>query len=216
VATGGRAIGRLAASLAFLCALGGASVAGAANSIEVTQAAALGGTQWGVEFIADGSPNPAFLLSRHPRREFSYSFEFLFHPNTLTTNAQPWVVSSAWRSVASEPILELEVRQRGRRGAFEVRLFVYEDSSARRRVGQVIVKRRKKASRIGVRWLAASAPGANDGVALLLRDGIVRRQLMDIDSDLQRVNNFKIGYLEGAADAEIYGSFYFDEFASYR
>ncbi len=59
-----------------------ASVAGAANSLDVNASAAAAGTNYGLEVIFDGSGTVAKVVDDTPVDETVYRAEFWFHPNS--------------------------------------------------------------------------------------------------------------------------------------
>lgn len=201
-------VGAVALSL-----LGVASVAQAATSIAVNGTAALQGS-FGMQVSFDGSTGDAYVQDNSPNNETRYVVTWRMNtaPMTMAGTANHQVL----RAITGDPTptgaafqvkvyktaaagYELQVLARLDSGAFTNRIAVVGDAS----------------HQYSVDWKASSAPGANDGYVKLYKNGTLRKSLLNLDNDAQRVDMARFGAF-GAVDATTSGSMYLDDFISTR
>jgi len=204
---------RKIAGALVLSVLGVASAAQAATSIGVNGTAALQGS-FGMQVSFDGSTNDAYVEDRSPNSETRYVVTWRMNtsPMTMTGASNHQIL----RAITGDPTpsgvafqvkvyktvaagFEVQVLARLDSGAFTNRIAVVGDAS----------------HQYSVDWKASSAPGANDGYAKLYKNGTLRKSLLNLDNDLQRVDMARFGAF-GAVDASTSGSFYLDDFISTR
>jgi hypothetical protein len=68
---------------------------------------------------------------------------------------------------------------------------------------------------IAVGWLAATAPGANDGRVVLSIDHVGETQLSEFDNDTLRIDRERLGPVDGV-NSGTRGTYYFDAFRADR
>lgn len=191
-----------------------ASGAQAATSLAVNGTAALEGS-YGLQVVFDGAGGDAYVQDNSPNNETRYVVQFRMNsqPMTMATSSNHQVL----RAIQGDPSptgvafqvkiyrtavgKELQVLARLDSGSFTNRIAVVGDSPAN--------------ITYGVDWKASSAPGANDGFAKLYKNGTLRKELLNLDNDLQRVDMVRMGSF-GAVDTTTGGSLHLDAFESYR
>jgi hypothetical protein len=181
--------------------------------LAVSGAAALAGTTMGLQGLVDDQAG-LWVQDDSPSDERQYRARFYFDTNGFDPG-------------------EAQDRRR-------VRLFLGFDGNGNRRLFAVVLRRLSgaygvmgRARRdddsqadtgffpvtdgahwIELRWVAATAPGANNGAFTLWIDGILMTTVAGIDSDLGQLDFVRLGALSVKAGAN--GTLYWDEFESRR
>lgn len=115
---------RMTLMVVTIVALAGSAMA--QNSLDVTNAAAMNGTNFGLEAILDGSTNNIFVEDQTPAEETTYRATFWFDANDLPmANADKFVVFLA-RTSAFNNILRLQFNYNS--GNYRVRLQVKKNN----------------------------------------------------------------------------------------
>ncbi len=83
------------------------------NTLAVTGAAALNGTNFGLEVILDGSTNNVFVRDDSPADESVYRAIFWLDPNALTMNAFDRTAVISGRSAGNLEIIRLQLQHNG-------------------------------------------------------------------------------------------------------
>ena len=209
-----------AAAAALLLVAG----AGAANLTVVspglgpgTSATCPSGCKLAVNMVGDTVK--AFVESGHPESELVYRFQFFIDVNNLPMVEQSGFRILEARKTGSDARVLLQVILFFKNGVHKVRGVVFDDQGVRRRVGQFNLKASGK-SLLEFEWAAASGESTNDGL-LRMKKGINVKGKTDVDNYFlgdAGIDETRLGYVKGSGVniAALVGTFYLDEFASFR
>lgn len=211
----------IASSLLILVSFAAPALAG--NFVEVRTEAAMSG-DYGLAVDLDGSQNRTFVLDTTPNDESVYRMEFQVDMNNLSMLDGNTFFLSFVRANPGGPdnhpsnrnIAQIFIvyREAGR-FPYRLRLRCREDNGRWFFVGDYGLPT-SGVTTVGLEWVGASAPGANDGVCRFLRDGVLEDEVTTLDTDTwNSVGDAWIGFLN-RANAENFGTYYLDSFASYR
>jgi hypothetical protein len=184
----------------------------AANTLGVNTAAAHDGT-YGMYTTQDGSTNRVYVQDNSPTDEKTYNASFEFSLNTIDMTCPGRQTIFLARSDVPESTIRI-VLARFYDCRWAVRLGVRKDNGDFTFVGGDILPN-TSFHKIGLEWAAASAPGANDGWARLLRNDNVKKEKFNIDNDTTEVDYARLGLTSGL-DATSTGTLYYDSFVSTR
>jgi hypothetical protein len=209
----------LAAAVLLLSATG----AFAANGISVQGAAAQNGTSFGLQVNLDGSTNLAYVLSEHPVAESHYLLRFWLQPATmlnlgLDTAVRIGQISDETAGAIVVVFLRHDDPAAGG-DTYRINTWVKEDSGTFRFGGGHFLSfdNNPTPRQIEIEWTQATAPGANNGALTVTRVGGPTSTISDIDNDTHAVDRAFWGIMApGGANMTGAGSFYFDEYESYR
>jgi hypothetical protein len=98
-------------------------------------------------------------------------------------------------------------------GAYKLRPRIVKDSTSNTNGGKYAISNDWHV--VEIEWQASSAPGANNGFLSLWIDDVLMGTISNVDNDLQRLDQAKLGVTEGA-DLTTSGSMFFDQFESRR
>lgn len=223
--------------IASVIILGMAIPASAANSLAVTNAAALWNTGWGLAVTHDGSTNDVYVSSTHPADESLYRFSFRIFPGTLsspivyndfligfvetTTGAEcgasckPWSIPIYLRRQNTYWTIQANTRN-------DNNLFPGWQNAVKI-CGDASTAIPCSSYTFGVlfefEYKAATAPGANDGYMTVSRQGVQSQNFTGLNNDERLVKSIRWGaiFQDNAANRPPgNGTYYFDEFESYR
>lgn len=220
-----RAITAVAATCLF------AAPALAANSLDVNAGAALEG-DFGLEVIFDGADNndDAYVGTDTPEAETSYRFSFLIDPSNISMAAKKYVLIG--NIIKTDPpqknFLFVFLRRSGNGQFYEIQTNVRGDNGAFQpyqvpvkicgNPGTTIPCSSAVPVKFEIQWKAATAPGANDGEMLVLKNGQVKKTFANLDNDTHTVDAAQFGtiFTAGQQRGGISGSYAFDSFQSFR
>lgn len=193
--------------------------AGFAASVNVTNAAALNGSNWGLEVDSTGGGD-AWVEDQSPSDETHFIARFWFDPNTFMLSEVPGDGESVrifqgQEQSPSTAILRVYVIQRDNAGnpQYRVRVFARRDGNTGWAKSQGVVLGNAP-RQIEVEWQAASAIGANDGFIRITRvDNGSFKEVTGIDSDERRIGRARLGIFTGGFGT---GTLYLDEYESFR
>lgn len=227
--------------LAALIIVGSAFPASAANTLEVTAGAALFGTNFGLAVTSDLSSNDVYVSDTSPNNEALYRFSFRIFPGTMTapsnvqggyligfvetttgsecgSTCKPWSIPIYLRR--QNQYWTIQTNTRNNNNSFptwENATKICGDPST-----TIPCSSFAYGVKIEIEYKAASAPGANDGYMTVKRNGVLQRTFSNLDNDERLVKSIRWGAIfqgtfnntpapEGSG-----GTYYFDEFESYR
>ena len=194
------------------------------NTVAVTQAAALNGTNFGLEVILDGTNTIAFVSSDHPNQEKVYRARFWIDQRQLQIplgnaasnhlryfigiDAQPVTPGTAQHIIGF-------LTKSDQDGGYHFIVWVREDDGTFQLGGNIFLGNNFP-RQVEVEWAAASAPGANDGMIQISRvDNPAQTSgIANVDNDQKEVDRFEIGVF--ANPIPLSDTYYFDEFESFR
>ena len=108
---------------------------------------------------------------------------------------------------------ELRLKQTGA-NEFQLRLKARENSGRFRFVGSAKVSRGEW-TLVSVLWARAGTNGLDEGLAALFTDSNLRGERDNLDNDRQTIDTARLGLWKRAGAAQS-GSFYLDDFSSFR
>jgi len=207
-----------------LGALALAGVAMAENTLEVVPEAAMNGTDFGLKVIIDqGALDYAYVQSDHPNDESHFKVGFWLDATGLDLPIAPqvnkqFVFMKFYSDTATQQHTYVYICRNNEDTAWRVALNVKRDNNTFFWVGGTFLSGATAPNPhyIEVEWQAAD-PGMNNGFARLYRDGVLKREVTNLDNDTWRVDYVRVGIpplprLGPAAS----GYFYFDEYVSTR
>ena len=187
------------------------------NYLQVSGAAALSGNyglQTTVEF-----KKYAFVYDNLPSQENRYRARFYFDPNDLIVGRSTSHAFTIFAATDEDfttnsqgaSVLYIELHKQG--SLYQIRAAAVSDDAVIRETEWRSLN--NGANAIEIDWLAASAPGANDGGLTLWINDQQEAELTDLDNDLFRIEAAALGTVEGV-DKDAAGDACFDAFESHR
>lgn len=181
------------------------------NGLDVNGAAAHSGS-FGLE-VRSGSGRTG-VQENSPRREEAYMVDFFFSPNN-------------WEMKAKKAVDILQLFGKGGKGAhvrlllkqmgpeeFELRLLARQNNGRFRFVGSAPVPR-DGWTMVSVLWARAGSDDREQGLAALFTNGSLRGERDNLDNDRMTIDTVRLGLVKKSGAAKS-GSFYLDDFASFR
>lgn len=159
----------------------------------------------------EGAGRPSFLRATRPRRETGLTVDFRLAANRVDL-AGGEVEVLALVGAGGDRHVRLTLEPAGNR--YRLSLYVLEAGGGLTRVGGTRIAR-KSATRFGLEWTRASAPGAADGTVRLLRKRKVRARASDLANGDRVVEELVVGLPDGV-EVSGSGSFLLDEFVLSR
>lgn len=223
----------------------------AANSVAAQTYAAQDGS-YGLALAVDGSTNAAFVRDNTPSQETTYRAQFwvdrdgvgspppqdgggpLFMDNCAGTCSTRFVMfrgaDSNYDGGATEKtVFRIILRRLSTDNAdgarYSVAFAARNDLGGFVYVGGIVLPETARRKWVTIEWQAASAPGANDGIARLFQGNTkgaanLVGEKTTIDNDLTEVDYIQLGAVSGlndqATDPLSTGVLYFDTFESFR
>ena len=211
-------------AIALVLALVFASSGYAVNSLTVSAAAALNGTNFGLSVNhSGGASNNVYVDSLHPTDETHYLIRFWLDPATLVLNPNTAVrIAGIGDDVAGQHVvLFLRWDNATTPNQWLVNAWRKDDTGTFvfcNSLFHSFVNAADKKRQYEFEWTASTAPGANNGSFRMTRlnPTVVNKTNSSLDSDTLQVDNIRIGTLNNQGVNATGGAFYFDEFESYR
>ncbi len=183
----------------------------AANDLAVNADAAIDGL-YGLEVLVDGSANPAFVADTHPTQEVAYRASFRIGHNGLSmAEGTSHAVFLGRMANGGGNVLRLFMVRQG--ANYKLRCRWKRDTGGTGFCGQLTFA--PVHTRVTVEWAAATAPGADDGLVRLFKGDALKAEKTTLDNDTLVIDTARLG-LPQAAAATTVGSFFLDDFASFR
>jgi hypothetical protein len=212
-----------ASAMVLVVALAAAAVpAAAAPSIAVNNAAAMNGTNFGLEVTLDGTAGAAVVISQHPQNERTFNVSFYINPNNLTMASGPngylWLFRSQGNRLG--PIQEAyRVGLKKTPTGFYLAVVWVRDLNSPNpghwvTAGQWFFGSGSTATKVGVEWTAASDL-VDDGSIRVFKNDVQQASLTGLANRLE-VDNARLGHVAGSVQTGATGSVYLDEYVSTR
>ncbi len=197
----------------------------AATSLSVTAGAALQGS-FGLQINFDGTGGNAYVQDNSPNNESEYWVSLRLNDNSVTFNPSAPVKSFQFLraftdDAGSATVFRINVVDALTPGA-NLRVFVLPvlDGGAFHPTGTETFITTSAApptnNKFLFEWKAATAPGANNGRMVTYRDGILRKQITDLDNDTIRVGMVRMGGFGNTVSVQSGSVLYLDDFISTR
>ena len=199
-----------------------AAVAGAPgdNRVEVIANPTPSGSAFVLRATADGTTDPGFLISKEAAGEHLMRWRFRVLLDTAGAFGPPWSMApgerfsllDGWEQGTNRVNLFADLR-RAPTGRYTLVVRAKTDGGG----NSLLVQGLKENSYqiLTIEWAAAGGPGANDGRVRLTRKGVVPKENSGLDNDEHYIDATRFGLVRGV-DASTTGSFYLDDFSSFR
>lgn len=145
-----------------------------------------------------------------PNREALYRARFYFDPNATAMAANDSFFLLMGYQGSTDAIFGLELNYQS---GYRLRLALRDDPSVG--VTSNWISLSDTPHYLEIAWMAATAPGANNGGMTLWVDGIQQAGLANVDNDTWRLDRVQLGAVNGL-DSGTRGNLYFDAFESRR
>lgn len=196
-----------------------------ATTLSVTAGAALQGS-FGLQINFDGTGGNAFVQDNSPNSESEYWVAVRINDHNITFNPAASTKSFQFLraftdDAASATVFRINVIDALTPGA-NLRVFVLPtvDGGAFHPTGSETFITTSAApptnNKFLFEWKAATAPGANNGRMVTYRDGILRKQITDLDNDTIRVGMIRMGGFGNTVSVQNGSVLYLDDFISTR
>jgi hypothetical protein len=180
------------------------------GNLGVTSTAALVGTRGLQALINDN--NPIYLVDDGPNAESRYRVAFRFDPNSITMGKNDTHVIFQGRAANGAAVLRVEFGRAGGSG-YQVRAVAISDGRPESSTSWTRITDAPHSLELD--WRASSGPGANSGGLTFWTDASQRANLTGIDNDTRRIDQVRLGAVEGI-DSGTRGTYFFDAFESHR
>ena len=180
------------------------------GSLSVSSNSALAGS-YGMQAAISGQTN-MYVRDDSPVAESRYRARFYFDPNSVSmANSDYIYILQGYAATTNAIMLRLEFKYSN--GTYQMRLKVLDNSGTWLNTAYVTIGDTPHVLEFD--WLAASAPGANNGQAVFWVDGVQQGSLAGVANDSYRLESIRFGvpYLSSATMS---GTIYFDAFESRR
>jgi len=181
----------------------------AESDLSVSAAAALVGTM-GMSALIDNA-TAMYVQDDTPSGETLYCVRFFFDPNGIAMAANDTHRIMVARN-ANVDVTRLDFR-RTKAGVYQVSASVRTDGGSYAKTAWFTIG--DAPHKITVSWKAATAVGRKDGFLRLRLDGVLKQALSGLDNDTLRIEQARLGPLQGI-DGHTRGTEFFDDFVSRR
>ncbi len=202
--------------VASLVMIFGATSAFAANSLTVNTDAAIVGF-YGLEVLVDGSSNAAFVASTEPTDETVYRASFRIAHNNIGMDDNNVHAIFMGREVGNGNILRLFMKRIG--SNYKIRCRFKRDAVAGGGTGYCGQFNFAPINTfLTIEWAAATGPGNNDGTIKLTKGTTVQFNKTNAPTSEYEIDTARLGVPQGvpATSSTTSGSFYLDDFSSFR
>jgi parallel beta-helix repeat protein len=180
------------------------------GDLSVSPSAALVGSNGLQAVINDDST--MYVTDDTPNAEAHYRARFYFDPNSIAmTNGDYMYILQGYTTSRSASILRIEFKYNN--GTYQVRARTLDNGGAWKNTTQVTMTDAPHV--LEVDWVAASAPGANNGSLTFWVDGTQQGNLTGLANDTYRMDRVRLGVPYLSIDSTT-GTLYFDAFESRR
>jgi hypothetical protein len=179
------------------------------GDLSVSPAAALIGAS-GLQAVLDDN-NTIYLTDDRPLSERHYRVRLYFDPNSITmANGNAHYNFYGYTGTST---VVMRMGFRFSQGNYQVQGGVRSDGGTWTNTPWFTISDGSHA--IEFDWLAATAPGTNNGGLGLWIDGVQHSNLTGIDNDTRRIDRVRLGPISGI-DSGTRGTYFFDAFESRR
>jgi len=179
------------------------------NDLSVSATAALAGA-WGMNALIDNGTS-MYVRDDTPTGEGVYCARFLFDPNGIGMGGGDTHRIMVARNNQAD-VIRIDFR-RSKAGAYQVSASVRTDAGSYVTTSWFTISDAQHP--IKVAWRAATGPGTNDGSLTLRVNGAPKQTLGGLDNDTHRIEQARLGPLQGI-DGRTRGTEFFDDFVSSR
>ncbi len=141
----------------------------------------------------------------------AYTAIFSFDPNSIDIPAAETLV--LFRGLDSRVVFDLLLVGTGSTDHVSLKLRAYDDSAAQFTTNAVALG--TGVSSIKITWLAADAPGSNNGFFRLFVNNEEKNDLTGLDNDTRQIDEVRLGAVPDSLSS-VSGSYYSDDFQSWQ
>ena len=183
------------------------------NDLAVRTDAAILGV-YGLAVQVDGSPNATFVADTTPLDEPVYRASFrIAHNNLAMDEGTGHAIFMGRMAGGAGNVIRLYMRRKG--DTYKIRCRWKKDSGGTGFCGQFTFA--PVNTRVTVEWQQATAPGTFDGVVRLFKGDTLLAERADLNNATFDIDTIRLGLPQGAhPSGTTNGSFYFDDFVSFR
>jgi hypothetical protein len=184
----------------------------AANQLQVNSAAAMNGSNFGLEVVVDGTTSKAFVQDDSPNGEKIYRFSFYLDTNAVATTSGNTILFGRSSGANAANVIQIFLSPSPRDpGLYLLSAKTLQDNGVAIRSGKVSLG--SKPSLIEFEWVAGD--GSGNGSIRMWRNGNLKASRTNIANDSFQIDEVRLGVPKGVPSDTI-GSFYLDEFQSFR
>jgi hypothetical protein len=194
----------------------------AATSLSVTSGAALQGS-FGLQVNFDGAGGNAYVQDNSPNNEAEYWASLRINDTGVTfqTGGNFQIFRAFTDDAGSQTVFRVTLLEASTPGGnYRIRVLPRLDSGAFHPTGYEVAVQTSTPppanQRFTFEWKAATAPGANNGRMVTYRDGVLRKQITDLDNDTLRVGMIRMGGFGNTTSVQAGSVLYLDDFVSTR
>ena len=195
----------------------GASGAFAVNSLDVNANAALGGSNFGLEVLIDGSTNGVYVAENaQHNNETIYRAEWrMNHNNIAMDEGAGHNVFLARQVMPNRNNLRVSLAVLS--SEYKVIYRAKKEGAGTAFCGKFTINAAGGGARAGVEVVPASGAGMNNGICRLFKNGAMQFENTNVSNFGLEVDAVRFGAPKGSdIDATTSGSFYLDDFQSFR
>ena len=197
--------------MAGLVLIFSAGSAVADNSLDVNANAAILGN-FGLEVLVDGSANSTFVADITPAAETVYRVQFRANPNSIgMNNGTGHAIMFGRQAGGGGNIIRINMQRQN--DEYKIVCRITRDGGGTYFCGKFTFAPNN--TRVGFEWVAASSSGGGDGEFRLLKGDNVQFERTDLNTGDFVIDTARFG-LPKTASATTSGSFYLDDFSSFR
>ena len=179
------------------------------SAVEIVEPG-LKGSRFAATIDVSGGPTPAFLESRHPKREKSFTVSLLLDANRVDLGDGE-VEFLRLVGKKKRPVAALTLAQTGDR--YRVHAYASTRAADLQWVGSTKVPGGRPVA-LRLEWRRASGADATDGVLRLFRKKKKKADATDLESGTLVVNTVQLGLPSGVVEPAAAGAFVLDRFLS--
>ncbi len=185
-----------------------------ANSLAVTPAAALGGSNFGLAVTLDGTTNPVYVAENSAVDELVYRAEFRVNHNNMTLDPGSAHAILVTRKGPAPVVNNIRIFLKKIGSDYKITVRAKKEGAGTANCGKTTFG--GAGLRIGIEWVAASATGLSDGECRLFRNGVEFFENTNVSNFGMEVDAVRFGAPLGDVEATTVGDFYLDDFSSFR
>ena len=200
--------------------------ASAASSLAVNNAAALNGTNFGLQVNVDNGAgsNDAYVLSDHPVDESHILFRFWIKPMpgfslSQTANSNFIRIGYGIKDSGAQGVrLVIFLKRSVANGNYRINVWTRNDANVFQNAGEFFLTGSAAPVAQQIEFEYTKGTGSNNGQLIARKGGVVQFTTTNIDNDLSPIGKVRMGFIYSPTDttAIATGPVAFDEYESYR
>jgi hypothetical protein len=209
--------------IAAMLVAGPSAAFAVANSLAVDHTAALNGTSFGLHVtVNDHTASGVYVVSDEPNNESHFLVRFWLKPGPdlslpQTANANYFRILNFRRVTGPNVDLVVFLKRSVSNGNYRINVWYRADSGAFANAGEFFLTLASGpvAQQIEIEY--TKSDGSNNGQIIARKGGVVQFTKSGLVNAQMPVDEVFFGYIQNSGDAaNVHGSFYLDEYESYR